>query len=107
VLGAAVPLAGRALVGAAAGAVILALVALLFARPIVVALAGALGGVLVALALVAVLGARPLAADLVAHPLALVGVALVAAIAGAAFQLGRGDAAKPSSALPSGATPRS
>jgi hypothetical protein len=45
--------------------------------------------VLVALGLVAALGSRPIGRELAARPVALLGIAVVLAIAGAAYQLGR------------------
>jgi hypothetical protein len=48
------------------------------------------GGLLTASAAVALGGARPLARELSAHPLAILALALVLAIAGAAYQLALG-----------------
>lgn len=87
ILGAGVPLSGRAYVGAAAGAVVGGVVGLAAGRAAATALACLAGGALVAVGGVALLGARPIAGELVAHPFALAAVAIVLAIAGAAYQL--------------------
>jgi hypothetical protein len=99
-LGLQVPLAGRAEIGGAVGALVLGAVALLFARPVAIGFACALGGLLAATAAVALGGARPLARDLVAHPLAILAFALVLAIAGAAYQLARGEDPARASGVP-------
>lgn len=93
ILGLRVPIAGRAVLGGAVGALAAGLVALLFARPFAIGFASALGGLLVAAASVGLGGDRPLARDLAAHPLAVVALALVLAIAGAAYQLALGETA--------------
>lgn len=93
ILGLQVPIAGRAALGGAVGALLGGLVALLFARPFATGFASALGALLAVAAAVGAGGDRPLARDLATHPLAIVAFALVLAIAGAAYQLARGDAA--------------
>jgi hypothetical protein len=89
-LGLEVPLAGRAAIGGAVGALVAGGVALLFARVVAIGSVSALGGVLAATGAVAIGGARPLARELSAHPLAILALALVLSIAGAAYQLARG-----------------
>lgn len=91
-LGLQVPIAGRAAVGGAAGALLAGLVALLFARAVAIGFASAVGGALAAVAAVALGGDRTLARELAAHPVAMVALALVLGIAGAAYQLARGGA---------------
>ncbi|WP_242336580.1 hypothetical protein [Anaeromyxobacter sp. SG66] len=91
-LGLHAPIAGRAELGAAIGALVAGLVGLLFARLVAVGFASAVGGLLVGAAAVALGGARPLARELVTHPLAIVALALVLAVAGAAYQLAHGVA---------------
>jgi hypothetical protein len=90
-LGHGVPLAGRALLGAAAGGLIGAAIGAGFARAVAAAFASLLGGAALSVGLVVASGASPSVQALAAHPFALVAVALVAAVAGAAFQLGRAD----------------
>jgi hypothetical protein len=102
-LGLEVPLAGRAAFGGAIGALVAGGVALLFARVVAIGSVSALGGLLVASAAVAIGGARPLARELSAHPLAILALALVLAIAGAAYQLARGDAPARAPAPPAAA----
>ncbi len=91
-LGLQAPIAGRAELGAAIGALVAGLVALLFARVVAVGFASAVGGLLAATAGVALGGASAVARELVSHPLAIVALALVLAIAGAAYQLALGVA---------------
>ncbi len=95
-LGAHLPLAGRAALGAAAGGLVGAALALLGARAVTVGVAVLSGGLALGAGLLALGGAHPLAVELAGRPFALLGFALVAAVAGAAFQLsraapGRGD----------------
>ena len=99
-LGLEVPLAGRAAIGGAVGALVAGGVALLFARVVAIGSVSALGGLLAATGAVAIGGARPLAREFSAHPLAILALALVLAIAGAAYQLARGDAPARVSAPP-------
>jgi hypothetical protein len=86
-LGAEVPLAGRSVLGAAAGALLAGVVGLALARFVSAAFASLVGGVLLGLGLVASFGRTPLARELAGRPAANAGLALVLAIAGAAFQL--------------------
>jgi hypothetical protein len=83
------PLAGRAELGAAAAGIVGAALALLGARAVTVCLAVTGGGLALGAGLLALGGARPLAVELAGRPFALLGFALVAAIAGGAFQLSR------------------
>lgn len=92
-LGQHAPLAGRAIVGAAVGGLLAGLVALLFARPVALGFVSIAGGLLVAVGAVAVSRGSLFAADLAAHPFALLAIALVAGIAGAAYQLERREPA--------------
>jgi hypothetical protein len=91
ILGAGVPLSGRALLGAAAGAALGGVVGLLVGRPAATVLVALLGGALVSVGGVGLLGQGPLAAELCAHPFSLAAEALVAGIAGAAYQIARGS----------------
>lgn len=91
-LGVHAPIAGRAAMGGAVGGLAAGVVALVFARPVGVAVVSLLGGLLLALGLVAIAGRSQLGAELTAHPFALLAVAVVTGIAGAAFQLARGEA---------------
>lgn len=90
--------------GIAGGAVLLGAVGLLGARRIAGALVGAGAGVALGLGALAAAGARPPAPALVAHPAALLGLLVVLAVAGAAYQLGRSGA--PAGPLPSPGPPR-
>jgi hypothetical protein len=90
-LGGTVPLAGSALLGAAAGAALGAVVGAAFARVVGAAFASALGAALATVGLAVALDGYPLAREIAARPFALAGVALVLAVAGAAFQLARRD----------------
>jgi hypothetical protein len=92
-LGAHAPLAGRAIFGAAVGGAIGGLVALLFARPVAIGFVSIAGGLLVALGTVGLFAESAFAADAIAHPFAIVALALVAGIAGAAYQLERREPA--------------
>jgi di/tricarboxylate transporter len=60
-----------------------------FARPVAAAFASAIGGALLVVGFAAAFGAHPLVRDVAARPFALAALALVLAIAGAAFQLSR------------------
>jgi hypothetical protein len=91
-LGVHVPVGGRPAFGAAAGGLAAGLVALVFGRGVSVLFASLAGGLCVALGAMAVFGRQPLAAELAARPFALLGLALVLGVAGAAFQLSRGEA---------------
>ncbi len=91
-LGAAVPLAGRAALGAAAGALVGGFIGFIAAREVSAVFASAAAGLLAALGLVGMSGTRPLGREIAAHPAALLAVALVIAIAAAAYQLSRPDA---------------
>jgi hypothetical protein len=84
-----VPLAGRPAFGAAAGALVAGVVGVVLSRAVAAAFAAACGGLLVALGLLAAFGTSPLARELAERPAALLGFALILAIAGAAFQLAR------------------
>jgi len=86
-LGAEVPLAGRSVLGAAAGALIAGVAGLALARIVSAAFASLAGGLLLGLGLVAAFGRTPLARELAGRPAVIAGFALVLAIAGAAFQL--------------------
>jgi hypothetical protein len=88
-VGAEVPLAGRAVVGAAAGALLLGLAGLALGRVVSAAFASLCGGALLAAGVVAAFGKAPFARELAERPAALAGAALVLAVAGAAFQLAR------------------
>lgn len=88
-LGAHLPLAGRAALGAAAGGLAGAALGLLGARAVTVSLAVISGGLALGAGLLSLGGARPLAVELASRPFALLGFALVAAIAGGAYQLSR------------------
>lgn len=89
-LGVHLPLAGRAALGAGAAAVAGAALSLLGARAVTICLAVATGGLALGAGLLALGGAHPLAAEVALRPFALVGFALVAAVAGGAYQLARG-----------------
>ncbi len=86
-LGVHVPVGGRAAFGAAAGGLAAGLVALVFGRGVSVLFASLAGGLCVALGAVALFARHVLAAELTARPFALLAVALVLGVAGAAFQL--------------------
>lgn len=88
-IGVHVPLAGRAELGAAAAGLVGAALALLGARAVTVGLAVSAGGVALGAGLLALGGAHPLAVELAGRPFPLLGFALVAAVAGGAFQLSR------------------
>jgi hypothetical protein len=102
-LGHTVPLMGRALLGAAAGALIGAAIGAGFARVVAAAFASVVGGAALAIGLVLAFGAWPPVQALAGRPIALAAVTLVAAVAGSAFQLGRGDGRR--DRRPSGAPP--
>jgi hypothetical protein len=85
-LGAQVPLAGRSALGAAAGGLVLGLLGLAFGRLVAAAFASACGALLLALGVVASFGRTEAARELAGRPAALVGAALVLAIAGVARQ---------------------
>jgi hypothetical protein len=89
-LGYTVPLMGRALLGAAAGGLIGGVIGAGFARAVAAAFASVLGGAALAIGLVLVFGAWPHVQALAVRPITLAAVTLVAAVAGAAFQIGRG-----------------
>lgn len=89
-LGVHLPLAGRAALGAGAGAVAGAALGLLAARAVTICLAVAAGGLALGAGLLAIGGAHPLASEVALRPFALLGFALVAAVAGGAYQLARG-----------------
>jgi hypothetical protein len=99
-LGGTVPLAGRALLGAAAGAALGGVVGAAFARVVGAAFAAGAGGALAAVGLAVALDGHPLAREIARRPFALAAVALVLAIAGAAFQLSRRDPAPAREAPP-------
>jgi hypothetical protein len=82
-----VPLGGRSALGAAAAALVAGLLGLALARIVTAAAASLAGGFLLALGLLASFAGRPLARELAGRPVAILGFALVAGIAGAAFQL--------------------
>jgi hypothetical protein len=110
VAGSWVPLAGRSALGAAAAGLVAGLLGLALARIVAAAAASLAGGLLLALGLLASFAARPLARELTARPAAILGFALVAGIAGAAFQIaGRASPREGSGARsrgsPPGATP--
>lgn len=88
-LGVLVPLGGRGVLGAAAGALVAGVVALVFGRPLTAGFAAVTGGLLAGAGLLALLGGSPLARELGGRPFALLGFAVVTGIAGAAFQLAR------------------
>jgi hypothetical protein len=88
-LGGSVPLAGSAAVGAAAGGALGGAVGALIGRGVVAVFACLVGGCLLAVGLVTLFQGHPLAGELTSRPFALGAVALVPAIAGAAFQLSR------------------
>jgi hypothetical protein len=90
-LGAHVPIGGRAALGAAVGGLVAGLVALAFATPIGIAVASFVGGLAIGLGLVGVLSRHAVGLALAAHPFALLAVAVVLGVAGSAFQLGRGE----------------
>jgi hypothetical protein len=89
-LGVHLPLAGRAALGGGAGAVAGAAVALLGARAVTICLSVTAGGLALGAGLLAIGGAHPLASEVALRPFALLGFALVAAVAGGAYQLARG-----------------
>ncbi|ACL66073.1 membrane protein [Anaeromyxobacter dehalogenans 2CP-1] len=87
------PIGGRAAVGAGLGALAAALLALAASRAVAVVLCALSGGLALGVGLLAAAGPRPLASELAIRPFALLGFAVVAGVAGAAFQLARGAAA--------------
>jgi hypothetical protein len=97
-LGLHAPLGGRAALGAAVGGLVAGAIALVFARPVTAIVAALAGGLAFGTGLLALLGARPLGEELASRPLALLAFALVTGIAGAAFQLARGEPRGPSRA---------
>lgn len=90
-LGYGVPLAGRALLGAAAGGLLGAVIGAGFARIVAATFACLLGGAALALGLVVALAGWAPAQQLAGRPLAIAAAAVVLAVAGAAFQLRAGD----------------
>jgi hypothetical protein len=92
-VGLAVPLAGSAALGAGAGVLVGGIVGMAAARVVKAGFASLTGGLLVAVGLAAAAGARPLGRELAARPFVLAGLAIVLGIAGAAFQMGREEAA--------------
>lgn len=95
VVGSAVPLGGRAAWGAAAGAVVCGLAGLAAGRVVAAAFASAAGGVLLPVALVALFPGHGISREAAARPLALLALGVIAAVAGAAFQIGREAPAPP------------
>ncbi|GAO03498.1 hypothetical protein [Anaeromyxobacter sp. PSR-1] len=87
------PIGGRAAVGAGLGALAAALLALAASRAVAVVLCALAGGLALGVGLLAAAGTRPIASELAIRPFALLGFAVVAGVAGAAFQLARGAAA--------------
>lgn len=86
-LGVHVPVAGKPALGAALAAAVGGALLAVGARSVAVVLACLGGGLAVGVGLVTLAGGRELAAELAARPLVLLGVAVVAGVAGAAFQL--------------------
>lgn len=86
-LGLEVPLAGRSLLGAAAGGLVAGIVGLLLSRGVAATASSVAGGILVGLGLLALAGPARLAQEIAARPFALIAFAAVTGIAGAAFQL--------------------
>jgi hypothetical protein len=106
-LGPLIPLGGRPALGAAAAGLAAGLIGLALARAVAATVASLAGGLLLALGLVASFAARPIARELAGRPAVLLGFALVAGIAGAAFQISspRAGPGARSRGSPSGATP--
>ena len=111
VAGTSIPLGGRTALGGAAAARVAGLLGLALARYVAATAASLAGGLLLGLGLVASFARLPLARELAGRPAAILGFALVAGIAGAAFQLSAGGAspregpAARSPGSPPGATP--
>ncbi|HEX7622730.1 MAG TPA: hypothetical protein VF400_04095 [Anaeromyxobacteraceae bacterium] len=98
-LGARVSLAGSAWVGAAAGGLVLALLAVLLRRIVLAATAAVAGAVLVAAALLALSRLVPALSFLGQRPTMLAGFAALLAVASTAFQVGISRRAAPSSSF--------
>lgn len=94
-LGAALPLGGRGALWAAAGGLLGGFASLMAGRTVAASFASAIGGVLLPVGLVAIFGGHSLAREAAGRPAALLAVAVVAAIAGAAFQIGREEPPPP------------
>lgn len=94
-LGAALPLGERAAWGMTAGAVVCGLAGLAAGRVVAAGFASAAGGVLLPVALVALFPGHGLSREAAARPLALLAVGVIAAVAGAAFQIGREEPRPP------------
>jgi hypothetical protein len=86
-LGIHVPFAGKPAVGGALAAAVGAVLLALGARRVSVVLAALAGGLALGTGLVTLAGGREMAAELAARPMVLLGFAVVAGVAGAAFQL--------------------
>jgi hypothetical protein len=82
-----VPLGGHSAIGAAAAGLVAGFLGLALARVVAAATASLAGGLLLALGLVASFAHRPDVRGLAGRPAVLLGFALVAGIAGAAFQI--------------------
>ena len=95
-LGMRVAVAGKAWVGALAGAVVLALLAVWLRRLVLAATGAVAGSVLVVAALIALSAGVPRLAALAHRPLVAAAVAGVLAIAGTAYQLGSTRRVRPS-----------
>jgi hypothetical protein len=91
-LGGGVALGGQPALGAAAGALAGGFVAALAARVVTALFAALAGAIAFGVGAAALAGVHPLARELAARPFALAGLAVVLAVAGAAFQLERGAA---------------
>jgi hypothetical protein len=86
-LGMHLPLGGRPAIGASIGGVVGAGLLAVGARSAAVVVASLAGGFLLGAGLVVLGGGRELAAEVAARPLVLLGFAVVAGVAGAAYQL--------------------
>lgn len=86
-LGAHLHLGSSPALGASLGGAVGAVLLSIGARSVAVVLASLAGGLLLCAGLVALAGGRELAAEVAARPLVLLGLALVAGVAGAAYQL--------------------
>jgi hypothetical protein len=107
--GSLVSLGGHPAFGALAAAIVAGVLGLALARIVAATAASLAGGLLLAVGLVASFPHRPIVRELAGRPAALVGLALVLGIAGAAFQIAgaspRAGPAARSPGSPPGATP--
>jgi hypothetical protein len=88
-VGAMADVAGRAWLGAAVGAAAGGLAGALLREWVAALAAGGIGGAAVVAGALGLLAGRPIAAELAEHPMALLAIWAVLAVAGAAFHAGR------------------